>query len=73
MLLHRHGHAHGAELPPGTTAAGFMGGFLLATALLHGAGIAIGLMRGLPRGAFVLRGGGAMISLAGAWLLAGVL
>jgi urease accessory protein len=38
-----HGHAHGAELPAGAGAASYIAGFVIATALLHGAGIALGL------------------------------
>src|SRR5215468_8470985 len=39
-----HGHAHGAELPPGTDAVAFSVGFVMATGLLHLAGIAFGLL-----------------------------
>lgn len=35
-----HGHAHGTEMAGG--AAGYAMGFLLATALLHGAGVVLG-------------------------------
>jgi urease accessory protein len=38
-----HGYAHGAELPAGADASGYMVGFALATALLHAAGLALGL------------------------------
>lgn len=38
-----HGFAHGAELPDGANVAGFMAGFTAATALLHAAGVALGL------------------------------
>ncbi len=34
-----HGMAHGLESPGGQAALGFAGGFLLATAMLHGAGL----------------------------------
>src|SRR3954469_2687268 len=37
-----HGDAHGAELPPGTDAVAFSVGFVMATGLLHLAGIAFG-------------------------------
>jgi urease accessory protein len=37
-----HGHAHGAELPDGESPYLYAAGFLLATALLHLAGIALG-------------------------------
>lgn len=42
-----HGHAHGAEMPALSGAAGYGAGFIAATALLHGIGIALGL--GLAR------------------------
>src|SRR3546814_2182465 len=34
-----HGHAHGSELPAGLSAAGYAAGFVLATAMLHAAGV----------------------------------
>jgi urease accessory protein len=37
-----HGHAHGAEIPDGAAGLGYGLGFLLATAVLHVAGIALG-------------------------------
>ncbi len=41
-----HGHAHGAELPAGDNAAQYILGFSLATAVIHGIGIATGLLAG---------------------------
>jgi urease accessory protein len=38
-----HGHAHGAEMPTDTSGLAYGAGFILATALLHAAGIGIGL------------------------------
>ncbi len=38
-----HGHAHGTELPLGVSAAGYVAGFMLATAALHAGGLALGL------------------------------
>jgi len=35
-----HGHAHGAELPQGASGLGYALGFVLATAALHGVGLA---------------------------------
>ena len=46
-----HGHAHGAELAPGANAAAYSLGFVVATGLLHAAGIALGLAYVLPGGA----------------------
>jgi urease accessory protein len=37
-----HGYAHGAELPLGASAAAYSVGFIVATGLLHGAGILAG-------------------------------
>jgi urease accessory protein len=37
-----HGAAHGTELPAGANALGFVSGFLLSTAILHAAGLALG-------------------------------
>jgi urease accessory protein len=38
-----HGYAHGAEMPTTASALGYAGGFALTTALLHVAGIALGV------------------------------
>lgn len=64
-----HGFAHGRELPAAASPAAYATGFVLASGLLHGTGIAIGLVRALPRGDVVLRVLGAGISLVGVWLL----
>jgi urease accessory protein len=40
-----HGHAHGAEMPDASGLT-YAAGFMLATALLHGVGIALGLAAG---------------------------
>ncbi len=61
-----HGHAHGGELGV-AGAMPFAAGFVVATALLHGAGIALGL--GIGR----IAGGGTLTRiLGGATALAGV-
>jgi urease accessory protein len=68
-----HGYAHGAELPPGADAVAYSLGFVLATGLLHLAGIAFGLLARWPMGRFGVRGAGAAIACAGAaflWQLA---
>jgi urease accessory protein len=44
-----HGHAHGVELPPGADAVAYSAGFVVATGLLHLAGIAFGLLSCWPR------------------------
>ena len=50
-----HGYAHGVEMPVESAFTGFMTGFLLSTALLHGLGLAVaprfnGLMQRLAGG-----------------------
>lgn len=66
-----HGHAHGTELPEMANPFAYAAGFVLSTGLLHAAGIAFGLLVRLPRGALAVRGGGGLISLAGAAFLFG--
>lgn len=60
-----HGHAHGAELPPGTDAAAYSIGFVLATGLLHLSGIALGGLTGHPTGRMAVRAMGALIAAVG--------
>jgi urease accessory protein len=60
-----HGYAHGAELPPGADAVAFSVGFVVATGLLHLAGIALGLTVRWPAGRASVRGVGAAIAAAG--------
>ena len=56
-----HGHAHGAELAPGANAVAYSLGFVVATGVLHAAGIAIGLLHALPGGRLAVRGAGALV------------
>jgi urease accessory protein len=68
-----HGHAHGAEMPLGTSGFAYAVGFMLATALLHGAGIAIGVAAGklADRGGWrVAQAAGGAMAVAGVVLLA---
>jgi urease accessory protein len=67
-----HGHAHGAELPPGTDAVAFAAGFVVATGLLHIAGIGFGLLARWPAGRFAVRAAGGLIALAGVGFLGGI-
>ena len=62
-----HGHAHGAEL---RDAAGAVAGFTAATALLHGAGIALGLTLG-RKAVWAPRLAGGAMALTGIALLVG--
>jgi urease accessory protein len=60
-----HGHAHGAELPPGANVVAFSIGFVVATGLLHLAGISFGLLARWPAGRIAVRAAGGVIALAG--------
>jgi urease accessory protein len=60
-----HGHAHGAELPPGENGLLYSLGFVLATGALHAAGIGIGTIHRWDWGRTALRLAGAGISLGG--------
>ena len=60
-----HGHAHGAELPPGEDGLLYSLGFVLATGALHAAGIAIGTVHRWNWGRTALRLAGAGISIGG--------
>lgn len=68
-----HGYAHGLEAPSRVDPVGYSTGFVLSTGLLHLAGIAIGTLLLLPRGAIAVRAAGAGIALSGSWFLAGAL
>ena len=68
-----HGYAHGGEMGA-ATALEYGAGFALATALLHLAGIGLGLLIGQMRGrlsAGIVRTLGAATGLAGLWLAFG--
>ncbi len=60
-----HGHAHGTELPQGQSGLLYSMGFVIATGCLHGLGIALGLINGLPAGKLALRGAGTFIAVMG--------
>ena len=65
-----HGHAHGTEMPLDATGGAYAAGFMLATALLHAAGIALGFAIGRiahDRAAYQL--GGSLVALAGVAIL----
>ena len=71
-----HGCAHGAEMPETASGLAYGAGFVLATLLLHAAGLVLGLALGRSKPAVAGRAaqvaGGAM-SVAGAVLLVGAL
>jgi urease accessory protein len=60
-----HGHAHGTELPAGANGLLYSIGFVVATGLLHLAGIGIGSIHRWPAGRTALRWAGACVALAG--------
>ena len=60
-----HGHAHGTELPANANALAYSAGFVVATGLLHLAGIALSLLRRWPSGEWIVRAGGVAISVVG--------
>jgi len=64
-----HGYAHGEELPSAADPAGYSIGFVLATGMLHLAGIGMGLLNDRRGGQALTRGIGAAIAAAGAWFL----
>jgi urease accessory protein len=67
-----HGHAHGAEMPDSATGLAYGLGFLAATALLHAAGLGLGLAASrwnLTAGRPALRVTGAAFVAAGLGLL----
>jgi urease accessory protein len=67
-----HGHAHGAELPAGANAVAFSVGFVVATGLLHLAGISLGLLARWPAGRLAVRAAGGAIAVAGVAFLNGM-
>lgn len=66
-----HGYAHGRELPDGANAVAYSAGFVIATGLLHLAGIAFGLLAHWPAGRLAVRGAGGAIALVGVAYLGG--
>ena len=65
-----HGHAHGAEMPATASALEYAGGFALATALLHVAGIGLGVGVERIASAKIVRFAGGAIALCalGLWV-----
>jgi urease accessory protein len=71
-----HGHAHGAEMPKDAGGVAYAAGFMIATALLHVVGIAIGFVIGTAserRGRIVTQSAGGIVAIAGFGLLTGLL
>lgn len=69
-----HGYAHGAEMPEDAGALTYAAGFMLATALLHCVGIAIGFLIGWVSersGPVLVRAVGGLTALVGVGILTG--
>ncbi|MDH4440491.1 MAG: HupE/UreJ family protein [Rhizobium sp.] len=64
-----HGYAHGAELPNATDPADYAFGFVVATGLIHLAGIAVGLGFQRLHGGQFARALGGLIGLGGVYFL----
>jgi urease accessory protein len=60
-----HGDAHGKELPSAADPIRYSVGFVLATGLLHVAGIAVGSLTTRPLGVMMARSFGALIAISG--------
>lgn len=65
-----HGHAHGAEIG-GATVLSYLGGFAVATVLLHAAGMAAGALLARYGRATATRGAGGFVALVGVALALG--
>lgn len=68
-----HGYAHGSEAPSVADPIGYSAGFVLCTGLLHLVGIGLGSLKALPKGALVIRAGGAGIACSGLWFVGGAI
>jgi len=71
-----HGFAHGAEMPDSVAGLAYGAGFVVATALLHACGLALGLVAASnagPRGETLIRAAGALTAVAGVAVVTGVI
>ncbi len=64
-----HGHAHGRELPEGTSALLYSLGFVMATGLLHAVGILLGVAHRWDAGRRLVQAAGGGVALAGIFFL----
>jgi len=64
-----HGHAHGTELPQAANPLIYSAGFVVATGLLHLAGVAFGALGRSAPGWLAVRAAGAAIAAGGLWFL----
>jgi urease accessory protein len=67
-----HGHAHGTELPEAASPFAYALGFVVATGLLHLAGIGFGALANRPGGTYAVRAAGVLIAAVGAAFLTGI-
>ncbi len=67
-----HGHAHGTELPTAVNPLAYSLGFMVATGMLHMAGIGFGLLTRWPAGERLVQILGGLIALTGLAFLTGV-
>ena len=71
-----HGHAHGTEMPVDAAGFAYGAGFALATALLHAAGLALGIGADRLAGTWSAKASriaGGAVAAAGAGIMAGVI
>jgi urease accessory protein len=66
-----HGYAHGTEMPDASDAVSYALGFVIATGLLHLAGILFGFIGASTPGRAALRAAGVVIAVAGGAFLTG--
>ncbi len=66
-----HGYAHGLEMPEQISAITYGAGFVIGTGLLHLVGIGLGFLTLVPKGEWMVRGCGAVISVIGLTYLVG--
>ncbi len=66
-----HGHVHGSEMPATVSGVGYGAGFVLATALLHAAGVGVGVATQKLSRPVVVRAAGAAVAACGVllWLV----
>ena len=68
-----HGHAHGTELPHESSPLVYSLGFVVATGMLHLAGIGFGALVRSPAGRVAVRAVGGAISVIGLFFLQGAM
>lgn len=66
-----HGHAHGTELPDAADGLAYGIGFVVATGMIHLAGIGFGTMTSKPLKGRIAQAAGAAIAVAGIYFLVG--